>query len=100
MSHPRLKPPNPSLFESETVGISRSQRLPESRIIVGDSLAVLKTLPSNSCGCCVSSPPYFGLRDYGVDRQIGAESSLDDYVTNLCDIFEEVRRVLRQDGTL
>ena len=66
----------------------------------GDSLAVLKRLPSESANCCVTSPPYFGLRDYGVDGQIGLEETPEDYVANLVEVFREVRRVLRDDGTL
>src|ERR1051325_3927062 len=70
------------------------------RIIIGDSLHVLATLSANSFACCVTSPPYWGLRDYGVDNQIGAEDDVNDYVDNLCAIFAEVHRVLRADGTL
>ena len=66
----------------------------------GDSLAVLKSLPSEIVNCCVTSPPYFGLRDYGVDGQIGLEETPEAYVANLVEVFGEVRRVLRDDGTL
>lgn len=66
----------------------------------GDSLAALKTMPSNSVDCCVSSPPYWGLRDYGVDGQIGLEHSLAEHIEILVAIFEEVRRILKPDGTL
>jgi len=69
-------------------------------VLQGDCRDVLKTLPDESVHCCVTSPPYFGLRDYGVDGQIGLESSLDEYVANLVGVFREVRRVLRSDGTL
>jgi DNA modification methylase len=72
----------------------------ETRIIQGDALAVLKTLPSESASCCVTSPPYWGLRDYGVDGQFGLESSLVEYVARMVTVFGEVRRVLRDDGTL
>jgi len=67
---------------------------------VGDSLAVLRTLPDASVHCCVTSPPYWNLRDYGVDGQIGLEASIDDWVRVLVAVFTEVRRVLRDDGTL
>ncbi|MCE9592109.1 MAG: site-specific DNA-methyltransferase [Planctomycetes bacterium] len=67
---------------------------------VGDALAILPTLPENEFRCCVTSPPYWGLRDYGITGQIGAEESLDEYVTNLVGVFREVRRVLADDGTL
>jgi DNA modification methylase len=66
----------------------------------GDCLEVLKTLAANSVQCCVTSPPYFGLRDYGVDGQIGLESSPTEYVQKMVEVFAEVWRVLRKDGTL
>ncbi|HWQ32274.1 MAG TPA: site-specific DNA-methyltransferase, partial [Blastocatellia bacterium] len=66
----------------------------------GDALAVLKTLPDESIHCCVTSPPYFGLRDYGVVGQIGLEDSIEDYLERIVAVFREVRRVLRSDGTL
>jgi DNA modification methylase len=65
----------------------------------GDCLSVLRTLPANSVQCVVTSPPYWGLRDYGVDGQIGLESSPDEYVARMVAVFAEVRRVLREDGT-
>ena len=70
------------------------------RIINGDCLAVLKTLPDASVQCCVTSPPYWGLRDYGVAGQLGAESTPAEYVAGMVAVFAEVRRVLRDDGTL
>lgn len=69
-------------------------------IYTGDALTVLKTLPSESVNMCVTSPPYYGLRDYGVDGQIGLEETPDAYIERLTDVFREVRRVLRNDGTL
>jgi DNA modification methylase len=66
----------------------------------GDCLDILKTLPKQSVNCCVTSPPYFGLRDYGVPGQIGLEQTPEDYVNRLVDVFREVRRVLRDDGVL
>jgi len=63
-------------------------------------LDVLKTLPSECVNCCVTSPPYYGLRDYGNDGQIGLEESPDKYVERLVAVFREVRRVLRNDGAL
>lgn len=65
----------------------------------GDCLSVLRTLPANSVQCVVTSPPYWGLRDYGVDGQIGLESTPDEYVARMVAVFSEVRRVLREDGT-
>lgn len=69
-------------------------------ILVGDAETVLKTLPDASAQTCVTSPPYFGLRDYGVEGQIGTEETPDEYVSRLVDVFAEVRRVLKDDGTL
>lgn len=69
-------------------------------IIQGDSLTVLKTLESQSVQCCVTSPPYYALRDYGVDGQIGLEETPEQYIEKLVDVFREVRRVLKDDGTL
>ncbi len=66
----------------------------------GDALAVLTDLPDRSVDCIVTSPPYFGLRDYGVDRQIGAEPSPVEFVAALVAVFREARRVLADDGTL
>jgi DNA modification methylase len=65
----------------------------------GDALEVLKTLPDSSVHCCVTSPPYWGLRDYGHDGQIGLESTPEAYVARMVEVFREVRRVLRDDGT-
>lgn len=66
----------------------------------GDALTVLRDLPDASVDCCVTSPPYFGLRDYGVEGQHGAESSPAEYVERMRALFTEVRRVLADDGTL
>lgn len=71
-----------------------------NKIFCGDSLEILKTLPDQSVQTCVTSPPYFGLRDYGVEGQIGLEETPEEYVQKLVEIFKEVRRVLRDDGTL
>lgn len=70
------------------------------RIIPGDCIAGLRTLPDASVHCCVTSPPYWGLRDYGHDGQIGLEETPEAYVARLVEVFREVRRVLRDDGTL
>jgi DNA modification methylase len=61
---------------------------------------MLATLPEASVHCCVTSPPYWGLRDYGAEGQLGLERTPDEYVANLVAVFREVRRVLRDDGTL
>jgi len=70
------------------------------RILNGDCRERLRELPDASVNCCVTSPPYFGLRDYGVDGQIGLEDTPDAFVAELVAVFREVRRVLRDDGTL
>ena len=69
-------------------------------ILIGDCREMLATLPDESVQCCVTSPPYFNLRDYGVDGQIGLEPTPDAYIAELVAVFREVRRVLRKDGTL
>lgn len=69
-------------------------------LLQGDCVEVLQTLPDQSVNCCVTSPPYFGLRDYGVDGQIGLEQSPKEYVEKLVQLFWEVKRVLKDDGTL
>lgn len=68
-------------------------------IYCGDSLQILQGLPENSVHCCVTSPPYYGLRDYGTDGQIGREATPEEYIANLTAVFHEVKRVLRPDGT-
>jgi site-specific DNA-methyltransferase (cytosine-N4-specific) len=70
------------------------------QILTGDSFTILPTLSAESVQCCVTSPPYWGLRDYEHPAQIGAEPSPELYVENLVALFREVRRVLRKDGTL
>ena len=69
-------------------------------ILIGDVRERLKELPDQSVNCCVTSPPYWGLRDYGNDGQIGLEQDPDDFIAELVTVFREVRRVLRDDGTL
>ena len=70
------------------------------RILVGDCLDLLRTLPEESVHCVVTSPPYWGLRDYGVEGAIGLERTLQEHIDALVRVFREVRRVLRSDGTL
>lgn len=69
-------------------------------IVVGDARQALAEFPEEHFQCAVTSPPYWGLRDYGIDGQIGAESNVDDYLADLVVLFREVRRTLRSDGTL
>lgn len=70
------------------------------QLLQGDCIQVLQTLPAASVHCVVTSPPYFGLRDYGHEGQIGLEQTPSEYVQKLVDVFREVRRVLRDDGTV
>ena len=72
----------------------------ENIIINRDCLAALRDLPDESVNCCVTSPPYYALRDYGMDAQIGREDSPEEYIRRLVLVFREVRRVLTNDGTL
>jgi site-specific DNA-methyltransferase (cytosine-N4-specific) len=73
---------------------------PEATIIVGDARQELRHIADGTFQCCVTSPPYWGLRDYDIEGQIGAESKVDDYLADLVAVFREVRRTLRDDGTL
>lgn len=70
-----------------------------SQIIYGDALESLRQISSDSVDVCVTSPPYYNLRDYGVDGQIGLEDTPEDYISRLVDVFREVKRVLKPDGT-
>ncbi|MCL2700045.1 MAG: site-specific DNA-methyltransferase, partial [Defluviitaleaceae bacterium] len=76
------------------------RRMETNIILHGDSEKVLKTLPPDSVHCCVCSPPYYGLRDYGIKGQIGREETPENYIERLAAVFREVFRVLRPDGTL
>lgn len=69
-------------------------------IRIGDSRQLLSAIPSGSVHCCVTSPPYFGLRDYGCDGQMGLEATPDEFIAGMVDLFRDVRRTLRDDGTL
>jgi len=73
---------------------------PTHQILTGDCRETLKTLPDQSVHCVVTSPPYFALRDYGVDGQIGLESSPAEYIAEMVGVFREIRRVLRDNGTV
>ncbi len=70
------------------------------RILVGDCRQMLHGLPEGSVHCCVTSPPYWGLRDYGTEDQIGLEETPEAFVAEMVNVFRSVRRVLRDDGTL
>ena len=71
------------------------------KVIVGDAREALKQLPDESVHCCITSPPYWGLRAYqGGERMIGLEPTFDEHLEALVAVFREVKRVLRSDGTL
>ena len=70
------------------------------KILQGNCLEVLKDLPGQSVNTCITSPPYWGLRDYGQDNQLGLEKTPEEFVENLVKVFKEVKRVLRDDGTV
>ena len=69
-------------------------------VLLLDAIAGLRTIESESVHTCVTSPPYYNLRDYGVEGQIGHEDTPEEFVEKLVEVFREVRRVLRPDGTL
>jgi len=91
---------------ASTIGTVERIKRPEllalygSTLYEGDALTVLRRMPSKSVRCVVTSPPYWGLRDYGVDEQIGHEDTILQFVHRLVAVFSEVRRVLMDDGTL
>ena len=72
----------------------------KTQILNGDCIEMMRTLQDQSVNCCVTSPPYFALRDYGHEGQIGQENMPEDYVSKIVSVFHEVKRVLRDDGTL
>lgn len=71
-----------------------------NQIIQGDCVEVLKTIPSETVDCCVTSPPYWAMRDYGVIGQFGLEKTPEEYIAKMVEVFREVRRVLKNSGTL
>ena len=79
---------------------STNTYLNNPNILIGDAVTRLRELPDGSVRTCVTSPPYWGLRDYGNDGQLGLESTPQEFVENLCRVFDEVWRVLADDGTL
>lgn len=87
---------NASLFEED----SELLRQGNCDVVIGDVRQVLKAMAEDTFQCCVTSPPYWGLRDYGVGGQIGAELDVQDYIKDLVDVFKDVKRVLRPDGVL
>lgn len=86
--------------ESDPRVLPLSFKPADCNIWVGDALKVLADIPGGHYQCCVTSPPYWGLRDYGIEGQIGAENNLKDYIAHLVAVFRQVRRVLADTGTL
>jgi site-specific DNA-methyltransferase (adenine-specific) len=66
----------------------------------GDALTILKTIPTETVHSVITSPPYWGLRDYGVNGQLGLEKTPEEFIAKMVEVFREVKRVLRSDGTL
>lgn len=92
-------------WSDQDAGVERIDRaapltLRGSMLIEGDALTVLRRIPSESVRCVVTSPPYWGLRDYGIVDQIGLEDTMPQFINKLVAVFAEIRRVLTQDGTL
>lgn len=71
----------------------------KNKILCGDALSELKKLPDESIDCVITSPPYWGLRDYGVDGQLGLEKTPEEYVAKMVEVFREVKRILKKEGT-
>lgn len=84
----------------ERIGKEQSLTVHSSTIFEGDALTVLRRLESQSVRCVITSPPYWGLRTYGIDEQIGLEETLAQFLNKLVSVFAEVKRVLTDDGTL
>ena len=101
MSIRRPRPPLPMnrITRSDSL-VDESIQLLGSTILQGDSRRVLSRLPSESVQCVVTSPPYWGLRDYGISKQIGLENTLPEFIESLTAVFRETRRVLKDDGIL
>ncbi|MCA1917258.1 DNA methyltransferase [Methanospirillum hungatei] len=97
-----------NLFRYSSYSVGQTQEIPEIRwkdgkgsyIICGDALTILEKLPDSFIQTVITSPPYYGMRDYGIPGQIGAERYLDDYIAHLVAVFREVRRTLTDDGTI
>ena len=95
--HPLVLPADDRRAPAALAVVGRSG---QPLIVVGDSRAALRHVPADCVRCCVTSPPYWSLRDYRIPGQIGLEAQLTDYFGSLVAVFEEVRRVLTPDGTL
>ena len=90
----------PEIGTNDPFGVLFKEGATDSALIIGDSTKVLAQMPVGVFQTCVTSPPYWSLRNYKIPGQIGLELSLNDYIQNLVKVFEQVHRVLRDDGTL
>jgi hypothetical protein len=81
-------------------GLLLKEGVTDSALIIGDSKKVLLQMPEGVFQTCVTSPPYWSLRNYNIPGQSGLELSLDDYIQNIVAVFDQIHRVLRDDGTL
>lgn len=100
MSAPSVRVVNPTADSASAYESFFREENRDSGIFIGDAAQVLRNLPSDVFQTCVTSPPYWSLRDYSIDGQIGLNMSLDEYLERLVDVFAEVWRVTREDGTL
>lgn len=91
---------HPSYMKRDLLDSPGRIELKESTILEGDAVEALQRLPSESVQCVVTSPPYWGLRNYDIESQIGLESTMQEYLRRLVAVFSEVKRVLREDGVL
>ena len=97
-----------NIFRDSLFSVGHTPEIPEIRwndgkgsyIICGDGLTILEKLPDSFIQTVITSPPYYGMRDYRIPGQIGAERYLDDYIAHLVAVFREVRRTLTDDGTI
>src|SRR5262245_24165667 len=89
-----------SIEESDTEWHGRSLQGAQWSVYQGTAAKVISTLPEASVHCAITSPPYYWLRDYGIDGQIGLEETVGEYVDSISGVMDEVKRVLRPDGLL
>jgi len=85
---------------ADEVILTEKIEIPNCELYIGDCLEVMKNMPDQSIQCCVTSPPYYGLRNYGVEGQIGLEETPKLYINKLVQVFHELKRIMRDDGTL
>lgn len=90
----------PSELSNANLSLPTINQYDSGKLYIGDCQEILPTLEPESFRSCITSPPYWGLRDYGIEHAIGNEVSIDEYLSNLVSIFREIRRILKKDGTL